>query len=221
MARPLLTPSASIALFAPLLFAACAPEPEPEAIGRVEPLPDAWVEAPPTAGARLISRFTPGRAVAGAEVRIVVTFNGSGCLYDGTCAVEIGDQPADVVDEHGLLRARSSRWANAGPLCVTWHTETHCVDFEVMAGPELNALASRVDPDGGVWLEAIGDGFLEDAYVTIGWERPETLWEGPSRLVARVPEHVLAAPGDYEVRVFSPSTGRCGAPSEPIVWTVE
>jgi len=175
-----------------------------------------WMEHPPE---YLVSRFAPTVGLAGTTVRLLVGFDPSGCAASGDCHVTVGGAEAEIVEDFGLIEAVVPRLATTGPVCVTWQARTECgQDFTVLPAPIIYAVAvSPPDGKGEVQLTVDGAGYLEDALLVVGWSQLTTTWAADWRLTATVPREVFEA--DPTVRVYSPSSGRCGTYSEPFAVT--
>lgn len=172
----------------------------------------------------LVSRYSPHRGLPGTEVTILTAFSPMGCAARGECEVTIADQPAEVISDEYMLVVRVPRFANSGPLCVTWLDRTECGEtFEVMPRPlvfSAEPTSFAVGPHDAT-LTLTGEGFLEGAEVLIDWERFEPDELSYHRLSVTLPTTVFATPGERTLQVYVPNVNRCGASSEPLTLTIE
>ncbi|MCC6624875.1 MAG: hypothetical protein IT385_26740 [Deltaproteobacteria bacterium] len=170
----------------------------------------------------LVSRFGPTLGLAGTRVTVLVGFDARGCAARGECAVTIGGLDAPIEQDVGVLEALVPDGAATGPLCVTYRAWSQCAgDFTVLPAPLVYAVDLQARAPGDAHLVVTGAGFLPDAEVWLDWAPLGTVFVAEHRLEASLPEGVLESPGERSIFVYSPSTGRCGARSEPFTLTVE
>lgn len=172
----------------------------------------------------LVSRYAPTLGLPGVHVTILVAFESRGCAAAGECSVTIGGQLAEIASDANVLEVIVPRFVSTGPLCVTWRDRTECgEDFTVLPLPVLYSVSpEKVGVGSGdVTIDVYGDGFGDDVQVWLDWEPLASRIHSSSHLQATVPASYFEAAGPHDLQVYSPSIGRCGAASMPLVMTVE
>ncbi len=221
MTKPTLSALAALAA-----LSACTPTPAGDPVHRAHhadtgagPLEVDTAQAPaPQAAAeeQLVSRFAPETGVRRSRVTILTTFDSAGCAAEGRCTVTFGEVPAMIVDDTFVLEVEVPLGAATGALCVTADNVVDCAGaFTVLEGPLLRAV-EHTRAAGEARLTLWGDGFQGDSQVWVDGTSLETEFHGQYRLDATLPQTLAEADGAHEVRVYSPTSGRCGAWSEPL-----
>jgi hypothetical protein len=80
----------------------------------------------------------------------------------------------------------------------------------------LSQLSDTAHTAGAFSLTVTGTGFVPDSLVRFGGQGRTTIYQGPTRLLARILRSDLAAPGPVEITVVNPGLG----PSAPAIFTV-
>ncbi len=165
----------------------------------------------------LVSRFGPERGVVRTRVTILTAFDPRGCRAAGECSVTIAGLPAEVLQDENLLEVRVPFGAVTGPLCVTWQERTECRGtFTVLPAPIVWSVSRVTGASGDLTLTLGGEGFVENCEVFLDAERLPTTYVGPNTLTAAVPSARAQASGERVVRVYAPSSSRCGNFSAPV-----
>jgi len=179
--------------------------------GLTAPVPVPVEEEPPY----LVSRFGPTLGLPQSRVVVLVAFDARDCAARAECSVTIGGATAEVVEDWPLFEVEVPDLATTGPLCLTWRGRTECSgEFTVLTAPLVYAVDAAARSE-QIHFSVTGAGFLPDAEVWLGWEPLPTVWDAEWRLFAVAPGDRLAGEGEHQLFVYSPSTGRCGARSEP------